>query len=46
MVRPGDVVVVMGGNGWGTTWTVLSQALSLSRDLVNIVVVSDYLRDN
>lgn len=46
MVRPGDVVVVMGGSGWGTTWTVLSQALSLSRDLVNIVVVSDYLQNN
>jgi polysaccharide biosynthesis/export protein len=43
-VRPGDVVVVMGGGGWATTWSVLTQALTLSRDLVNIVVVSDYLR--
>lgn len=46
VVRPGDVVFVMGGSGWSTAWTVLSQSLSLSRDIVNIVVVADYLRDN
>lgn len=46
VVRPGDAVVVMGGGGWSTAWAVLSQTLTLSRDLVNIVVVSDYLREN
>lgn len=45
-VQPGDVVVVMGGSGWGAAWTVLSQALTLSRDLVNIVLISDYMRND
>jgi len=43
LVRPGDVVVVMGAGGWSTAWTALTQVLTLSRDLVNIVVVADYL---
>jgi polysaccharide export outer membrane protein len=45
-VQPGDVVVVMGGSGWGAAWTVLSQALTLSRDVVNIVLISDYMRND
>ena len=44
-VRPGDVVVVMGGGGWGAVWNVLSQTLMLSRDVVNIVLVAEYLRE-
>jgi hypothetical protein len=46
LVRPGDAVVVMGGGGWSAAWAVLSQTLTLSRDVVNIVVVSDYMRNN
>ena len=43
MVRSGDVVFVTGRGAWGNTWVTLTQVLSISRDLANIVVVADYL---
>jgi polysaccharide export outer membrane protein len=43
VVRSGDVVYVTGRGAWGNTWTTLTQLLSISRDLANIVVVADYL---
>jgi polysaccharide export outer membrane protein len=46
MVHAGDVVVVMGTGGWASTWAGFTQFLSISRDLVNIVVLADYLRNN
>ena len=44
VVHSGDVVVVTGSGSWGTTWNVLTQFLSISRDLVNVVVLADYLK--
>jgi polysaccharide biosynthesis/export protein len=43
MVRSGDVVYVGGRSALGSTWIALTQFLSISRDLANIVVVADYL---
>jgi len=43
VVRSGDVVFVTGRGAWGNTWIELTQFLSISRDLANIVVVADYL---
>jgi len=43
VVRSGDVVFVT-GRAWGGTWTALTQFLSISRDLVNVVVLADYLQ--
>jgi hypothetical protein len=43
VVRSGDVVFVTGRGSWGSTWIALTQVLSISRDLANIVVVADYL---
>jgi hypothetical protein len=44
LVQPGDVVVVSGASAWGNVWTGLTQVLGLSRDLLNIVVLVDYLQ--
>jgi len=46
VVHAGDVVVVTGTTGWGSAWTGFTQFLSISRDLVNIVVLADYLKKN
>jgi polysaccharide biosynthesis/export protein len=43
VVRSGDVIYVTGRGGWSHTWGALTQFLSISRDLANIVVVADYL---
>jgi len=43
LVHTGDVVYVTGRSGWSSTWTALTQVLSISRDLANIVIVADYL---
>ncbi len=43
VVSPGDVVFVAGRGGLANTWIALTQFLSISRDLANIVVVADYL---
>lgn len=43
MVRSGDVIYVTGRGGFSNTWIALTQFLSISRDLANIVVVADYL---
>jgi polysaccharide export outer membrane protein len=43
VVRSGDVIYVTGRGAWSSTWTALTQFLSISRDLTNIVVVADYL---
>jgi protein involved in polysaccharide export with SLBB domain len=43
VVRSGDVIFVPGRGAWGNTWIALTQVLSISRDLANIVVVADYL---
>jgi polysaccharide export outer membrane protein len=43
VVRSGDVIFVTGRGAWSSTWTALTQFLSISRDLANIVVVADYL---
>ena len=44
VVHSGDVVFVTGGGAWSSTWTALTQFLSISRDLVNVVVLADYLK--
>ena len=46
VVHSGDVVFVTGSGAWGATWTGLTQFLSISRDLVNVVVLADYLKHN
>lgn len=45
LVRPGDVVYVPNSTGSlaAKGWTGLTQALALTRDLVNIVIIADYL---
>jgi len=45
MVQPRDVVVVAGRGGWSSGWNAFTQFLSISRDVVNIVVVADYLHN-
>jgi polysaccharide biosynthesis/export protein len=42
VVRSGDVVFVTGRGAWGNTWIALTQVLSISRDLANVVVLVDY----
>lgn len=42
-VRAGDAVYVTGRGGLSGTWGALTQFLSISRDLANIVIVADYL---
>jgi polysaccharide biosynthesis/export protein len=44
LVHSGDVVFVTGRGAWGSTWSALTQLLSISRDLVNVVVLADYLQ--
>jgi polysaccharide export outer membrane protein len=44
VVHSGDVVFVTGSGSWGSTWTALTQFLAISRDLVNVVVLADYLK--
>ena len=43
MVHSGDVVFVTGRGAWGNTWIALTQVLSISRDLANVVVLVDYV---
>jgi polysaccharide export outer membrane protein len=45
VVHAGDVVFVQpsGASALGRTWTGFTQALSVSRDLLNLVIVADYL---
>jgi polysaccharide export outer membrane protein len=43
VVHPRDVVVVSGRGAWSTGWNAVTQFLAISRDVVNIVVVADYL---
>ncbi len=45
VVHPGDVVVVRGPGGWSTAWSGITQLLSTSRDILNIIVIEDYLRN-
>ncbi len=44
VVHSGDVIFVTGRGAWGSTWAALTQLLSISRDLVNVVVLADYLQ--
>lgn len=44
VVHAGDVVFVTGSGAWGASWTALTQVLGLSVDVVNVVVVADYLK--
>jgi len=46
VVHSGDVVFVTGSGALGASWTALTQFLALSRDLVNVVVLVDYLKHN
>jgi polysaccharide export outer membrane protein len=46
VVRPGDVVVVSGNAGVPAAWNGFTQLLAISRDLINIVVLGDYLKRN
>jgi protein involved in polysaccharide export with SLBB domain len=46
VVRSGDVVFVTGRGAWSSTWAGLTQFLSISRDLANIVLIRDYIRRN
>jgi protein involved in polysaccharide export with SLBB domain len=45
IVRPGDIVFVPNTTASiaAKGWTALTQALALTRDLVNIVIIADYL---
>ena len=43
VVHSGDVVFVTGRGAWGNTWIALTQVLSISRDLANVVVLVDYV---
>jgi polysaccharide biosynthesis/export protein len=45
VVRAGDVVVVRGPGGWSTTWSGVTQLLATSRDILNIIVIEDYLKN-
>jgi protein involved in polysaccharide export with SLBB domain len=45
VVRAGDVVVVRGPGGWSATWSGLTQLLATSRDVLNIIVIEDYLKN-
>jgi polysaccharide export outer membrane protein len=42
VIRSGDVVFVTGRGAWANTWIALTQVLSISRDLANVVVLADY----
>jgi hypothetical protein len=42
VIRSGDVIFVTGRGAWGNTWLALTQVLSISRDLANVVVLADY----
>ena len=42
VVRSGDVIFVTGRGAWGNAWIALTQVLSISRDLANVVVLADY----
>jgi len=44
VVHTGDVVFVNGTGAWSASWAALTQLLSISRDLVNVVVLADYLK--
>jgi len=44
VIHSGDVVFVTGSGAWSSTWATLTQVLSISRDLVNVVVLADYLK--
>lgn len=46
MVKPGDVVFVeaSAASGWGKAWNGFAQVLSVSRDLLNLAVLNDYLK--
>jgi polysaccharide export outer membrane protein len=48
IVHSGDVVVVApsGASGLGRAWTGFTQVLTVSRDLLNLVLVADYLKKN
>lgn len=45
VVRSGDVVVVKGPGPWSGAWYALTQALSVSRDVLNVIVIEDYLKN-
>jgi hypothetical protein len=45
VVHAGDVVFVRGTAGWNAAWTVFTQVLATSRDLANIVVIADYVKN-
>jgi polysaccharide biosynthesis/export protein len=48
VVHAGDVVVVSptGSSAIGRTWTGFTQVLSVSRDLLNLAIVADYLKNH
>jgi hypothetical protein len=46
VIHTGDVVFVTGRGSWSSTWNGLTQLLAVSRDLVNVVLLADYLKNN